>query len=324
MTTYEYEKYCTTSDDLKTMLDTYGVAIIPSVLTEQECSDMLSGIWKFLEHITQKWDVPIKRNKKKSWHSFYDLHPLHSMMLRQWDVGHAQVAWDVRQNEKIVNIFAKLWNCTKEELLVSFDGMSFNIPPEVTKKGWNDGKTWYHTDQSYLRNDFECIQSWMTALDVNEDDATLTFMEGSHAYHSEFRTKYGVNSPNDWYKLTSEEEQFYVNKKCEYKKIKCPKGSLVLWDSRTIHCGAEAMKTRKKMNFRAIIYLCYTPRIYADTYELTKKQHCLENIQTTNHWPHKINTPHYGKNNDPLVLTHKMERIDHPILNDLGKKLAGL
>jgi len=36
---------------------------------------------------------------------------------------------------KIVKIFAEIWGCTPEELLVSFDGFSFGLPPEETKKG---------------------------------------------------------------------------------------------------------------------------------------------------------------------------------------------
>lgn len=60
--------------------------------------------------------------------------PSHSMLIQYFGVGHTQIAWTLRQNPKIV--FATLWNVTAEELLVSFDGMSFNIPPEYTNKGY--------------------------------------------------------------------------------------------------------------------------------------------------------------------------------------------
>lgn len=188
-TPYVYDKYVTTSDDLKKTLDTYGVAIIPSVLTDEECKTMFDDMWKYFEHITQKWPVQIKRTKQSSWNHFFDLYPMHSMLLQQWHVGHAQVSWDIRQKEKVADIFAKLWGVDRDALLVSFDGLSFGMPPEITKRGWNDGKTWYHTDQSYTRNDLECVQSWVTALDVNEGDATLTVMEGSHKYHEDFLQK---------------------------------------------------------------------------------------------------------------------------------------
>jgi len=67
------------------------------------------------------------------------------MLIQHWNIGHMQSVWNIRQNKNIVDIFSTLWNCTNEELLVSFDGISFNLPPEVMKRGWNRNNTWYHT-----------------------------------------------------------------------------------------------------------------------------------------------------------------------------------
>jgi len=61
-------------------------------------------------------------------------------------------------------------------------------------------------------------------------------MESSNNFHEEFAKKFNITNKSDWYKLNKEETQFYLEKDCLYKKIKCPKGSLVFWDSRTIHC----------------------------------------------------------------------------------------
>ena len=126
-------KYFTTLENLKQTLDTYGVAIIPAVLNNEECDNMVSGIWDFFEHITQKWPTPINRANEKTWTEFYKLYPIHSMLVQYWNVGHAQVSWDIRQNPKVVEVFAKLYNCSIEEMLVSFDGLSFNLPPRSNK-----------------------------------------------------------------------------------------------------------------------------------------------------------------------------------------------
>jgi len=140
-------------------------------------------LWDFVEGITSNWETPINRKLKETWKLIYDLYPLHSMLFQYYHSAHAQISWDVRQNSKIIDIFAAFWTCKPEELLVSFDGFSFHLPPEITNRGYNKGNTWYHTDQSYTRNDFECVQSWITGLDVNECDATLGFLEGSHNFH---------------------------------------------------------------------------------------------------------------------------------------------
>ena len=321
MNQYTYEKYITNIENIKETINKYGVAIVPNLLDDNECNKIIDEFWDYFEHITSDWDCPISRNKKETWNEIYKLYPNHSMLFQHWGIGHSQVCWDVRQNEKIINVFSKIWKCKKEDLLVSFDGASFNIPPEQTSKGWHKN-TWYHSDQSYTRNNFECIQSWVTGIDVNEGDATLAIMEGSNKYHEEFSKHFNITDKSDWYKLNEEEELFYLNKGCEYKKIKCPKGSLVLWDSRTIHCGTKPLKNRMNSNFRAVIYVCYLPRILCDKKNLVKKQKAFNELRTTNHYPCKIKlfpkTPYtYGK---PLL---PIKQINKPILNDIGKKLAG-
>jgi len=346
---YEDAKYYTTKENLFQTIETYGVAIIPNVITEEECVKMLNGMWEYFEHITKNWEKPISPNNLESWKEIYKLYPLHSMLIQYWNVGHAQVSWELRQNTKIIDIFAHFWKCSPEELLVSFDGLSFNLPPETTNKGWSKTSkvdpnevvnTWLHTDQSFMHNEFRCIQSWITALDVNEGDATLAFMEKSNIFHKDFNTHYKVSEKlngnkksseyiehnkkykDDWYKLNDEEEQFYLSKNCSYKKIKCPKGSMVFWDSRTIHCGAEAMKSRSKPNIRAIIYLCYMPRTLCSEINIEKKKKAFNELRTSNHWASKPklfpkNPRTYG--GDMPEITN----ISKPTLNDIGKKLAG-
>ena len=247
----EYERYICDKETLRETLDLYGVAIIPSVLTNKECNDMSSGMWDFFEHITQNWTIPIDRNRTSTWREIYKLSPLHSQLFQHWNIGHSQVSWDLRQKKKIVDIFAHLWNCQKKDLLVSFDGLSMCLPPEATNKGWQN-KTWFHTDQSYDRNDMECIQSWVTANNVTSDDASLAIYEGSHLLHEEFACEYDKTGKDDWYKLNLEEEKFYSDR-CVARKIICPKGSMVFWDSRTIHCGTNPVRSRGVENIRQVI-----------------------------------------------------------------------
>lgn len=264
--------------------------------------------------------------------------PLHSMLVQYFGVGHAQISWTLRQNPKIVAIFATLWNTTVEELLVSFDGLSFNLPPETTNKGYfhpkyckeltgteleRNGISWLHTDQSYTNNTFQCVQSWVTALDVNPGDATLLILEGSNKYHQEFAQKYGITDKDDWYKLLESEVKFYVkDKNCVPVRIVCERGSMIFWDSRSIHCGCEAIKERERPNLRAVIYLCYLPRKGTTESNLRKKKKAFEELRTTKHHPQKSllfgKTPRSYGNEIPDITP-----INKPILNELGLKLTG-
>lgn len=319
---YLYDKYVATN--FKDTLDKYGVAIIPNILSDQEIKNMKNGMWDFLERITSQFEIPINRSNQETWKEIYKLFPLHSMLIQHWKIGHAQFLWDLRQNPKILDIFANLWNISPEELLVSFDGFSFHMPPEITNRGYYRNKNWFHTDQSLSNSDFKCVQSWVTAYDVNEGDATLTFLEGSHKYHEEFALKFKkTGEKSDWYKLSTQKEMdFFINKGCKIRSIVCPEGSLVLWDSRTMHAGKESLKERAKANFRGIGYLCYTPRKLATQTLLKKKQKAFNEMRTTSHWPHKPKlfpkTPRtYGAELPEIV------DIEKPIVNSLGMKLAG-
>jgi hypothetical protein len=323
MDLYKTRKYITNIDGVKKKLEKYGVAIIPSLLNENECEAMKKGMWDYLEQVTKDFETPINRNDNKTWSELSKLWVKHSMLIQQWKIGHAQFIWNLRQNPKIVNIFSKIWNTKPEDLLVSFDGASIHMPPEITKKGWFRGRTWFHTDQSFTRNNLECIQSWVTANDVNKGDATLAFYEKSNRYHEDFQKKFDIKDKSDWFVLKEQKyKDFYLKKGCKLQYIKCPAGSLVLWDSRTIHCGQEALKEREKPNIRCVSYLCYTPRNRSTDNNLKKKIKAFEEMRTTNHWPHKQKLfpkkPRtYGQEIAPIA------NISEPIVNELGKKLIG-
>ena len=321
MEKYACKKYITTPDKVLKKLKKYGVAIIPSILNDKECKEMQNGMWDTLEHISQKWDQPINRNNKETWRNVRHLYPKHGMLIQNFGIGHAQFIWNLRMKEKIVDIFSKIWKCKKEDLLTSFDATSFHLPSEVTNIGWHRND-WYHTDQSFTRNDFECIQSWVTGFDVNKGDATLGFLEKSHKFHKNFREDHMIIDKSDWYKLSEEETNYFYNKGCIEKKIYCPKGSLVLWDSRTIHCGVGPLKERNSSNFRCVVYLCYTPKSKANKKVFDKRIKAFEELRMTSHWPHKPKL--FAKN--PRTYGNELKTMtpfNKPKINDLGKSLVG-
>jgi len=310
-------------DSIKKTLDHFGVAIVPSVFSPEECDHMKDGMWSFLE---QK-SIGITRDNPESYKNFFKLLPSHSMLIQHWEIGHCQMVWDVRQNPKVVSVFSKIWNT--QDLLVSFDGASFHMPHEETKRGYFKGNTWYHSDQRFSDSSFQCVQGWVTAFDVTQGDATLSIFEGSHKYHREFSEKFQLlGEKKDWYKMSSQEQvDFYVKeKKCQVVDITCPAGSFVLWDSRTIHCGKEPEEGRKSSNFRCVAYTCYMPRTSATKKDIEKKRAAFKNKRTTSHWANKAKL--FGKK--PNTFGAPGERPDfpgipenEPVLTELGKKLAG-
>lgn len=328
-TNYVYDEYvCNSVENVLKSLDTHGVAIIPSLLDEDEKENIRSGVWDFCEKLTSLWETPMDRNNPTTWKGFYNLQPLHGMLMQNYHVGQAQVSWDVRQNPKIIDIFSQIYQCS--DLMVSMDGLSFSIPPENTNRGWQHKmrNSLFHTDQSYTRPDFDCIQSWVTANDVEDGDATLAFYRGSHKFHREFSEEFidkckEVKSKKDWFHHSEEQLEFYRKRGCIEQRIRCPSGSLVLWDSRTLHCGAGPLHGRANAKFRFVIYVCYLPKTKCSEKEMEKRKQAFMAMKTMSHNPSRASI--FG---DQPARTYGNERpivamIERPKLSDVGKKLLG-
>lgn len=279
---YECEKYICDTENIKETIEKHGVAIAP-LLDSSECDEMINNKWELLEHLTKNFAVPIDRNNKSTYKQIHELFPNHKMLLQHWKVGHSKLTWNVRQNPKVIEAFKKIWET--DDLITSFDGASIYILDKPTR----ESKSWFHVDQSYTRNGFECIQGWVNAYDTNEGDATLVILENSNKYHGDFQKEFNITDKKDWFKLQSKEQyDFYINKGCREVAIKCPRGYGVFWDSRTLHYGNPVQKTASdNYNYRCVVYICMTPRTLASSKDLEKRKKIFEDLRMTSHWPHK-------------------------------------
>lgn len=319
MDLYDCSKYITNKQNIREIIEKYGVAIIPNILNEEECIEMQNEMWNYLEHLTQKWSIPINRNNNESWEQMDKINI--GIIFSFWNIGHSQMTWNVRQNPKIVDIFAKFYNVCSDELISSFDASSIYFPPEITGSEWcEDMDDWYHTDQSFVNNEFTNLQSWVTAYDVEEGDATLSFFESSHLFHKIVAEEFNIQNTSNFYRLNANELKFYKDN-CFEKRVICPKGSLVLWDSRTIHFGIHPSQNRKTPNIRCISYLCYAPKINIDMDLIDKRIDAFNNLKTSNHDP--INITFKPVFSEDHFKTYKITQINSPTISNLGLKLIG-
>jgi len=98
------------------------------------------------------------------------------------------------------------------------------------------------------------------------------------------KNQYNPECKDDWYKLKEGEKDFYLNKGCTEYAVKAGVGSMVFWDSRTIHQGKEPEKTREQENFRIVVYVCMMPRNMSNDKALEKKKKAFNQLRVTNHW----------------------------------------
>jgi hypothetical protein len=309
----EYKEYIANKDNFIEVLDKYGVCVIPEILSEEECISFRNQIWKDLQYIHKdRFDI----NNENTWRNYFDMFPAHSFLIQHFGIAHLQSVWNIRQNEDIADIFAKIHNVNKEDLRTSYDGISVGLPPEKTNKGWYRNKGWLHCDQGKKRKGRVCVQGQVNLYPVNEGDATLTILEGSHLFHDEFFTDKEVDI--DWYMLDEKDINWYKEKGCKQFLIKAPIGSLILWDSRTIHAGQEPIKGREKENFRMVVYVCHLPYFFFDKRSKTRREKAFREKRVLNHWSAKM----FAK--DPRTYGAELKdfnTVKNPVLSRYGNIL---
>lgn len=307
----------TFTNDLKTK----GYAVIPGILDEGECKQLENGFWSFWDRLTSG---KIRQEDPKTWKEIYKYFPNHGMLVQHFSIGHMQEIWNLRSHPSVLEAFRRIWNTT--DLTVSFDGASTGFAPEATGRGWHL-KDWLHLDQSPQRNGFECVQSWVTPYDVGPGDGTLTLLEGSHNLHGAFAEHFGLQHDkqyrNDWFKLEPQHVAWYKANGCKQIAVECPKGSMVLWESRTVHAGRSAVKGRPVARNRMVAYISMLPSVQLKKHEIVKKQQAILNGRLTSHWAAgrvKLFAKHprtYGKALPPAV------PYSPPKLTLKGAQLAG-
>lgn len=94
----------------------------------------------------------------------------------------------------------------------------------------------------------------------------------------------------DWYKLSDSELNRYIDNGCIDTKVTCPKGGMVLWDSRAIHGSTDAVKNRMKSGrFGYTCFVCMNPRRYITPKIAKRRRKAFIERRTTSHWPARSN-----------------------------------
>lgn len=267
-------------------LEELGYCVIPRVISDDEAKDLYRRVWH--EFIEKAWPN-CKMDNRSNWK---DTFPIHNKMgIFAGPAGQTQVMWDLRQDPRIVNIFAKVWNT--DNLIVSMDGMSFMCPPEI-REGHID--PWMHVDQAILRRQDSMahsnkppagfvsesllktepytIQGQFLFEDSFEDDGGFYCIPKSHLRFSEFAPKLEIISEiRDGIKRRKARTEFFneffinntdaIEPSYCIKHVTAPRGSLILWDSRTVHWNQHASENRllnDSSKVRMVGYLCYVPK----------------------------------------------------------------
>jgi len=268
-------------------LEEQGYCVIPQVLLNEEAELLYQRVWH--EFIEKAWPN-CKMDDRSHWKEAFPIN--NKMGIFAGPAGQIQVMWDLRQDPRIVDIFARIWNT--HDLIVSMDGLSLMCPPEI-REGYFE--PWPHVDQgiirrldsvahsnhppigfvseSLLKTQPYTIQGQFLFEDSLEGDGGFYCIPKSHLRFTEFapqlETLNAMEVPKNERRDARHKflEEFFGHRTDEsgnpycMKHVTAPRGAIILWDSRTVHWNQHASKDRPASDnpkVRMVGYLCYVPK----------------------------------------------------------------
>ncbi|KAF2092033.1 phytanoyl-CoA dioxygenase [Saccharata proteae CBS 121410] len=237
-------------------------------------------------------------------------------------VSHESFMWDARMEPGVLEPFQTLWGT--DELLVSFDALNVTFPGRTDRppKG-----AWPHVDQSPFRKGLQCCQGVINLSPAGPKDGSLVVFPGSHALMDEFFAT--QTTPDEWdkrdlYLFSEQQIAWWKARGIEPRKIEAEPGDLLLWDSRTVHWGAEPELDSEVI--RTVIYASYAPAAWASEETLAEKAKVFKLWSGTTHWPHDnvvFRDARARLEDGSMDPRNRDEPMERPVLSDALLKLAG-
>ncbi len=291
-------------------LEELGYCVIPRLLSSPETELLYQRVWH--EYIEKAWPN-CRMDDRSNWKEAFPKHNKYGVFAGP--AGQIQVLWDLRQDSRIVDVFAHVWNTS--DLIVSMDGLSIMCPPEI-REGYIE--PWPHVDQAILRRqdniahnntppiDFVSesllktkpytVQGQFLFEDSFDGDGGFYCIPKSHLKFSEFapeiealqaleisnneKSKARKAYLPDFFSQRTDESG---NPYC-MKHITAPRGSLILWDSRTVHWNQFPSKGRPYSDnpkVRMVGYLSYEPKARLSEEGMAIRKEAFETGVSTGH-----------------------------------------
>lgn len=288
-----------------------GFALIPAVLTADECDHAISLLWDYVEaasNVKKAMGVaspspPVSRSDPDTWHSSASWPAcLEGGILPYYGSGQSSCAWFVRTRPAVRAAFSSLWSSLRgappgaQPMSTSFDGLlmwrSSSPPPEAG---------WFHIDQCPLtKPGFAMVQGLVNLVDATQGSGGNVMIRGSHeVFPGHYMTKHYADRASelkgeDWFEFDGEDPVLLKwHEEGRVVRLGMRKGDLLLWDSRTVHCsyppearGEEGGGKRPEIvRAAALVAMCPRDDVPARVREGRRKQ--VEAGMTATHWPQK-------------------------------------
>lgn len=153
----------------------------------------------------------------------------------------------------------------------------------------DEGQTWFHLDQGGQRQGLHAYQGALYLEETTETDYCFRVLDRSHKHHEQlfvdFPGALGSTKRSEFFKLQPKKLDWYSEKGPMPTKVPCPKGGLILWDSRLVHDSVRPHKGRPNNDrWRFVIFVSMTPAIWATAKDIERKQQAYAKRMLTSHW----------------------------------------
>ena len=193
------------------------------------------------------------------------------------NMAHSNIVWDVRCLPEIKDIFHILWN--DDDIIVGFDGVG------TRKKGMDcDGLPW-HVDQDGSHGDYVCCyQSIIAIKESSLSTGNICVLPKSHKHHRSLSQRLD-DGCGGWEFLEVPDDDIIFKLSFPPHCPELQSGDMFIWDSRTVHMVSKPLNLNTE---RMVMYMCMTPRSFADEETLRLRKHAYMNGIATTHWPHRF------------------------------------
>lgn len=307
--------------ELAQHLEQHGYVVVRAAATPEQADSIREDLWTFLETAT---GGAVKKEQPQTWDKWlYNTHGL----VQFFNVGWSKPAIDARIACK--NVFRDLYGTDK--LVSSFDGVAFNPPPKTFKfdsvQDWQNRKfdvfggsgpkagqlrySWLHIDKTKKNTD-TAFQGGLCLDDQDEADNVFEVMPGSHKYFNEILDMTGGECPRNFRKLDTRAISFLREKGLDSIRVPLRKGDIVLWDSRSVHASAPAVRSGQT-KVRSVAFVCMMPSDKCNPKDIEKRNKAVTEGRTSAHWPNKVTL--FGKRpwahgkTVPIAETEKPEAL---------------
>jgi len=294
-------------------LETEGYGVVPAVLSPEECEEIHSQFWEAMGTASGgRLKRPRCAEDLAGFKATTDWPPNVHGVLEDGAYAHLPFVYNVRTHPKVAVAFALLYG-TGRRLVVAADRIQYQLPHEWLPRarsvdpcsaserdaGGNcqyplSDAQWLHVDQHPSRMGRHCIQGLVQITSAEHDgDASLEVVPGSHHKFSRLEVLLGRSVPaqgsrKDWVKFSDAEKQSPQLAGERLISVRAPRGSLLLWDSRTWHQGGRVRHRRPDPEPRFAIYVCMQPVLdpagLPDA-EVDRKRKAFREGRATSHWP---------------------------------------